>query len=85
MMSHYNFIAHREYKALAELARRTGETEEVVEDMEYMADYFWRLLGGNSNPDKKRKPKPKNYKDGFEEKHRYEIGGEWSQERQEEG
>ena len=82
-MSHYNFNALQEYKALADLARRTGEPEEVIEDMEYMADYFWRVIGGNYNPDRKKKKKPPDYEDGHEEKHRYEIGGEWSQLREE--
>ncbi len=48
LMSHYNYKAYREYKGLADLARRTGEPEEVVEDMEYMANYFAGLLGMSS-------------------------------------
>lgn len=82
-MSHYNYIAFKEYRALAHLARRTGESDEVIEEMEYMADYFWRLSGGNNNPDRKRKPKPADHKDGYNEAYRVDRGGEWCQLREE--
>ncbi len=83
LMSHYNYKAYREYRALADFARRTGEPEEVIEDMEYMAAYFWGLLGGNANPDRQRKKRAVDLKDGNREQH-YDMGGEWSQLRSEE-
>ena len=47
--------------------------------MEYMADYFRRLMGGNLSPDRNRKPKPINYDDGYQENYRIGRGGEWNQ------
>lgn len=77
-MSHYNYKAYREYKGLADLARQTGEPEGVIEDMEYMANYFARLLGMNLNQKTfKRKMKKAVEKEPGE--WTYEIGGEWSQ------
>jgi len=46
-MSHYNYKAYREYKGLACLARRTGEPDEVADDMEARAHYFANLIGLN--------------------------------------